>query len=148
MIFSEESSFKEFIKMYKYIILCAIIGLALAKYPTVQVEVEEKPEPYNFEYDITDEDGNKQGRQESGDANGHMKGTYSMQSVEGLRRWVEYVADGEGFRAWVRTNEPGTDAQDPADVKMTVEETPKLKAAPQKEKKQRYKIVKVPIGGY
>lgn len=68
-------------------------------------------------YDIVDELGNVQGRKEIGDSLGNKKGSYSIALIDGRRRIVEYVADGNGFRAIVRSNEPGTDAsQDPADV--------------------------------
>lgn len=73
--------------------------------------------PYEFGYDIADEHGNKQSRQESGDAAGNQRGSYSIDLVDGRKRIVDYVADGNGFKAVVRSNEPGTDpSQDPADV--------------------------------
>lgn len=90
----------------------------------------EKPKPYEFAYDIKDEQHNSQARQETGDAHGNMKGSYRIQLANGLNRWVQYVADEEGFRATIETNEPGTDSQNPADVVMNanpieVKEEPK-----------------------
>ncbi|KAG1698100.1 Cuticle protein 10.9 [Nymphon striatum] len=111
--------------MIKIVALCL---LAVAVYgrpehgygyaPVVKVEKLEKPQPYEFSYDIKDDEHNSNGRQESGDEYGFMKGSYNIQLANGLNRWVEYVADGEGFRATVKTNEPGTDSQNPADVVM------------------------------
>ncbi|KAG1698098.1 Cuticle protein 10.9 [Nymphon striatum] len=87
----------------------------------VKVEKVEKPQPYEFSYDITDDEQNSNGRQESGDEYGNMKGAYSIKLANGLTRWVQYVADEGGFRAVIKTNEPGTDNQSPADVDLTAE---------------------------
>ncbi|KAG1648955.1 Cuticle protein 10.9 [Nymphon striatum] len=102
----------------------------IVKVEKVEKVVEAAPQPYEFSYDITDDEQNSNGRQESGDEHGNMKGSYSIQLANGLRRWVEYVADEGGFRATIKTNEPGTDNQSPADVDLTaepieVEEAPK-----------------------
>ncbi|CAL1287725.1 unnamed protein product [Larinioides sclopetarius] len=43
-----------------------------------------------------------------------MKGTYTIADIDGRARRVDYVADGFGFRATVKTNEPGTAASAPA----------------------------------
>ncbi|KAF8783011.1 Cuticle protein 10.9 like protein [Argiope bruennichi] len=53
---------------------------------------------------------------------------------KGIERVVEYVADEHGYKAQIKTNEPGTDSQNPADVifdaKPIVIEEPKAAAAP------------------
>lgn len=41
---------------------------------------------------------------------------YFYQDLHGIERVVEYVADEHGYRAEIKTNEPGTDNQNPADV--------------------------------
>jgi len=84
------------------------------------------PQPYSFSYDSDLEDGGSHRREESGDANGVVRGSYSYRDADGLFRTVDYVADQDGFRATVRTNEPGTLKTDPepADVQMDVEPTP------------------------
>ncbi|KAH7967099.1 hypothetical protein HPB49_022681 [Dermacentor silvarum] len=66
------------------------------------------PQPYSFGYDTADEFGNRQFRSEQGDANNAKTGSYGYTDVNGLYRRVSYVADANGFRATVDTNEPGT----------------------------------------
>ncbi|KAG1663123.1 Cuticle protein 10.9 [Nymphon striatum] len=104
-----------------------------------------RPEPYEFSYSITDEDSNTQSRQESGDANGHMKGGYRITLANGISRWVQYVANGDGFTATVETNEPGTDSQSPADVIMNANPI-EIKEAPKKIVKKI--VVEQPSYGY
>lgn len=48
-----------------------------------------------------------------------MKGSYGFYDNKGIRREVEYIADDGGFKARIRTNEPGTANQDPASVKLS-----------------------------
>ncbi|GIY42387.1 adult-specific rigid cuticular protein 15.7, partial [Caerostris extrusa] len=55
-------------------------------------------------------------RSEVGDAHGNKKGSYTIADIDGRARRVDYVADGHGFRATVKTNEPGTAASVPAAV--------------------------------
>ncbi|XP_077553471.1 uncharacterized protein LOC144168339 [Haemaphysalis longicornis] len=74
------------------------------------------PEPYNFGYDTVDEFGNRQFRSEQSDANNAKTGSYGYRDVNGLYRRVNYVADANGFRATVDTNEPGTAPGASADV--------------------------------
>ncbi|XP_050043580.1 uncharacterized protein [Dermacentor andersoni] len=66
------------------------------------------PQPYSFGYDNVDEYGNRQFRSEQGDSNNAKTGSYGYRDVNGLYRRVNYVADVNGFRATVDTNEPGT----------------------------------------
>ncbi|GIX97315.1 adult-specific rigid cuticular protein 15.7 [Caerostris extrusa] len=42
------------------------------------------------------------------------EGSYTITDIDGRARRVDYVADGHGFRASVKTNEPGTAASAPA----------------------------------
>ncbi|KAH7963365.1 hypothetical protein HPB52_020759 [Rhipicephalus sanguineus] len=46
-------------------------------------------------------------RSEQGDSNNIKTGSYGYRDVNGLYRRVNYVADANGFRATVDTNEPG-----------------------------------------
>lgn len=80
---------------------------------------DETPKPYAFSYNTLLDDGIGQiSRTETADASGRVQGSYSLANDEGHTRIVDYVADQDGFRAHVRTNEPGTDNQNPADVVM------------------------------
>lgn len=45
-------------------------------------------------------------------------GSYGFKDKNGIMREVEYVADKYGFRAIVKTNEPGMASNDPAYVKI------------------------------
>ncbi|KAF8773280.1 Cuticle protein 16.8 like protein [Argiope bruennichi] len=78
-----------------------------------------QPIPYQYGYDIAGDHGEfKQTRQEQGDGHGNVQGSYSYVDAHGISRQVDYVADGHGFRAQIRTNEPGTESQNPADVEL------------------------------
>ncbi|KAH9371584.1 hypothetical protein HPB48_000460 [Haemaphysalis longicornis] len=59
-------------------------------------------------YDNTDEFGTQLFHSEQGDANNAKTGSYGYRDANGLFRTVKYVADANGFRAMVDTNEPGT----------------------------------------
>ncbi|GFY75894.1 cuticle protein 16.8 [Trichonephila inaurata madagascariensis] len=54
--------------------------------------------------------------------------------LNGIERVVEYVADEHGYRADIKTNEPGTESQNPANVLLhaspVVVDAPKAYAAP------------------
>lgn len=80
-------------------------------------------EPYTFGYQLQDEEGNSASRQESSDGN-TVTGSYSYTDIQGLKRTVNYVADENGYRATVETNEPGTANANPADVQINAEEPP------------------------
>ncbi|GIY97579.1 hypothetical protein CEXT_421951 [Caerostris extrusa] len=72
-------------------------------------------QPYSFNYVAQGDDGSSS-RQETGDASGRVVGSYTIAVEDGRRRVVDYIADQNGFRATIDTNEPGTDVQNPADV--------------------------------
>lgn len=48
-----------------------------------------------------------------------MTGSYSISLADGRTRTVNYVADENGYRAEVTTNELGTESKNPADVVFT-----------------------------
>ncbi|PRD24946.1 UNVERIFIED_CONTAM: Cuticle protein 16.8 [Trichonephila clavipes] len=75
------------------------------------------PQPYKFGYSIKDHQG-EQHREESGDGGHAVRGSYGFTDARGIRRQVHYVADHGGFRAEVKTNEPGTANQNPAAVHL------------------------------
>jgi hypothetical protein len=50
---------------------------------------------------------------------GYQTGSYTLNDHDGRQRIVQYVADAHGFRAAIKTNEPGVDSkEDPADVSI------------------------------
>ncbi|GBN81912.1 Cuticle protein 14 isoform a, partial [Araneus ventricosus] len=68
---------------------------------------------YNFGYD----EGHASGgsfRKESGDALGNKIGSYGLRDADGRIRIVNYIADADGFRVDIKTNEPGVEPTDPA----------------------------------
>jgi len=79
---------------------------------------DEAPEPYTYAFTSTDEFGTQLSRQEQADGSGAVTGSYSLSDPDGRQRIVEYIADAAGFRATVRTNEPGTANANPADVQI------------------------------
>lgn len=85
-------------------------------YQFLQAAENYPPIPYTFSYASDLEDGGRNSHEESGDGNGRVTGSYTVQGEDGYGRVVDYIADENGFRATVRTNEPGTASQNPADV--------------------------------
>ncbi|GBN26767.1 hypothetical protein AVEN_171922-1 [Araneus ventricosus] len=76
--------------------------------------VHHAPQPFKFGYNVKDKHG-EQHREEVGDGK-NVKGSYGFTDARGIHRQVNYVADHAGFRAQVKTNEPGTANQNPAAV--------------------------------
>ncbi|XP_077552631.1 uncharacterized protein LOC144167134 [Haemaphysalis longicornis] len=74
------------------------------------------PQPYSFGYDNTDEFGTQLFHNEQGDANNAKTGSYGYRDANGIYRTVSYVADANGFRATIDTNEPGTAPGQSADA--------------------------------
>ncbi|KAH6938199.1 hypothetical protein HPB50_007382 [Hyalomma asiaticum] len=68
----------------------------------------EEWKPYSFGYDTTDEFGTRLFHNEQSDNKNAKTGTYGYRDVNGIFRTVTYVADADGFRATIDTNEPGT----------------------------------------
>ncbi|KAK8782882.1 uncharacterized protein LOC144125550 [Amblyomma americanum] len=68
------------------------------------------PQPYQFGYEISDGYGNKQVRHEVSDGHNRKRGSYGFVDAHGVYRQVRYVADHNGFRATIDTNEPGVAA--------------------------------------
>jgi len=85
---------------------------------------EGRAEPFAYGYDINDGYGNTQYHKENGDEQGKVTGSYGYRDAYGVFRYVDYVADEHGFRATVKTNEPGTANESPADVDWQAEEPP------------------------
>jgi len=75
---------------------------------SVQSRTQDNHGNYAFGYNIVDELGAQNGREEQGDGYGNKRGSYSLTDIDGRARRVDYVADDLGFRATINTNEPGT----------------------------------------
>ncbi|GFS52716.1 cuticle protein 10.9 [Nephila pilipes] len=97
--------------MKVFVVFAALIAVAIA-----QVSEPVVPIPYTYNYNAETEDGGSSSRQESSDGAGRVSGSYTVNNLEGHSRVVEYIADENGFRAVVKSNEPGTTNQNPADV--------------------------------
>lgn len=76
------------------------------------------PIPYQFAYKAETSEGSHS-QDETSDANGRRQGSYSISLADGRQRSVSYVADEDGFRAEVSTNELGTESKDAADAKYS-----------------------------
>ncbi|KAF8783151.1 Cuticle protein 16.8 like protein [Argiope bruennichi] len=130
-------------KMIAKVVLLCLATLAAAQYgPKYDAPVyakpygapapyEEKPQPYSFGYDAKDEYGATLNRKEESDDYGNKRGSYGYTDGYGIYRQVDYVADEKGFRAVVKTNEPGTENQNSADAEIHSEAAPvKYEPAP------------------
>ncbi|GFT90632.1 cuticle protein 16.8 [Nephila pilipes] len=105
---------------FKVVVLFAVASAAVAQYAGYGKpdEIKYPPQPYQFGYDSNDEYGNTAYRKEAGDSNGRVQGSYGYKDAQGIERIVEYVADENGYRAQVKTNEPGTESKSPADIEL------------------------------
>ncbi|OQR77362.1 cuticle protein 14-like, partial [Tropilaelaps mercedesae] len=78
-------------------------------------EEQYAPQPYKFGYRVNEEWG-QQHREEQADGHGNVVGSYGFTDAHGIYRQVNYIADKFGFRAQIKTNEPGTAPSAPADA--------------------------------
>ncbi|XP_071034205.1 cuticle protein 14-like [Parasteatoda tepidariorum] len=99
--------------MISQVVILSAITLVAFAHPPVD-HGHHAPKPYKFGYSVKDKHG-EQHKEESG-AGGHVTGSYGFTDDRGIHRQVNYVADHGGFRAQVKTNEPGTANQNPAAV--------------------------------
>ncbi|XP_054724363.1 cuticle protein 10.9-like [Uloborus diversus] len=107
--------------VFQVLLLAALSAVALAQHygapsPSYGHEENYPPRPYDFGYETNDDYGTTTFRRESGDGHGRVQGSYGYKDLHGIERVVEYVADEHGYRAEIKTNEPGTESQNPADV--------------------------------
>lgn len=77
------------------------------------------PTPYAYSYSA-DSTGGQASHSEQGDGNGRVSGFYTILGADGRERRVEYVADENGYRATVQTNEVGTKADSAANAEFIV----------------------------
>ncbi|XP_022248027.1 adult-specific rigid cuticular protein 15.7-like [Limulus polyphemus] len=112
--------------LQKVLLLSLVIISTEAKIYRPYQEVAQ-PQPYDFGYEINDKkSGSNQFRKEQSDSHGGVRGSYGYTDASGIYRQVDYIADHNGYRAVVKTNEPGTSNQDSAGVKVLKEPTPPL----------------------
>ncbi|XP_035216591.1 uncharacterized protein LOC118190018 [Stegodyphus dumicola] len=86
---------------------------------TVQEKVTQDeivPSPYSFNVKTGAAYGTKVTQEEVGDAQGRVKGSYSIASPRGVSRVVEYHADDSGFHASVKSSEPNIKTHSPANA--------------------------------
>ncbi|GBN16415.1 Cuticle protein 16.8 [Araneus ventricosus] len=91
-----------------------LAAFAVVAFASMHHEPIHHPQPFKFGYSVKDKHG-EQHREEVGDGK-NVKGSYGFTDARGVNRQVNYVADHAGFRAQVKTNEPGTANQNPASV--------------------------------
>ncbi|CAL1280744.1 unnamed protein product [Larinioides sclopetarius] len=97
-------------------VIFILASLGLAALASLHHEPIHHPQPFKFGYSVKDKHG-EQHREEVGDGK-NVKGSYGFTDARGIHRQVNYVADHAGFRAQVKTNEPGTANQNPAAVQI------------------------------
>ncbi|GFU48560.1 cuticle protein 16.8 [Nephila pilipes] len=102
--------------MISQVALFAVLAVVASAFEHEPVH-HHAPQPYKFGYSVKDKHG-EQHREESGDGGHAVRGSYGFTDARGIRREVHYVADHGGFRAQVKTNEPGTANQNPAAVHL------------------------------
>ncbi|XP_076322174.1 cuticle protein 16.8-like [Tachypleus tridentatus] len=101
--------------------------------PRFDPKIQNSIQRYVYGYQIKDEYGTIQFRKEETTGDRAVKGSYGYTDASGMYRKVEYVADADGFRAIIKTNEPGTASRNSADVKITSEYGRRLTASALKE---------------
>ncbi|GFR05955.1 cuticle protein 14 isoform a [Trichonephila clavata] len=101
----------------KVLILCTLIAASQAAVllgtgSSAQYRSQDALGNYAFGYN----EGHGSGatfRKETG-SGGVVAGSYGLSVADGRQRVVNYVADAAGFRADIKTNEPGVEPKDPA----------------------------------
>ncbi|XP_076353618.1 uncharacterized protein LOC143248773 [Tachypleus tridentatus] len=116
--------------MLRKIVLFVSIAVVLVVAVPVQYgnthEIHSPVQPYSYGYRIKDEYDTIQLRKEETVGSNVVRGSYGYTDAAGLYRKIEYVADAHGFRASIKTNEPGTANQNPANVEIISEQGPQL----------------------
>ncbi|XP_064487644.1 uncharacterized protein LOC135399835 isoform X2 [Ornithodoros turicata] len=102
--------------MWKLLVLTAFLSLESGHVNCLQGH-DTASMPYQFSYHADASEGSHS-RSEQRDDSGRVTGHYTITTEEGQQRVVCYVADENGFRAWVDTNEQGTANEDPSSVSI------------------------------
>ncbi|GIY17732.1 uncharacterized protein CDAR_406881 [Caerostris darwini] len=103
--------------LYLVVLSCLSLAYAQFHHDIPDHHHHHHAQPYKFGYSVKDHHG-EQHREESGNGAGGVVGSYGFTDARGIARQVNYVADHAGFRAQVKTNEPGTANQNPAAVHL------------------------------
>lgn len=90
--------------------------------PAPEPDAGEPMMPYSFEYSAEATNG-MSARREVNDGQ-RVTGSYMLAGPDGINRIVHYVADKDGFRATITTNEPGTESQSPAATLLNSSQLP------------------------
>lgn len=93
----------------------AVVPAAINTGSSSQYRSQDNLGQYSFGYDEAGATGGSF-RHEKSDVYGNRVGSYGLTGADGRVRVVNYVADGNGYRASVQTNEPGTESRDSAAV--------------------------------
>ncbi|GIY59895.1 uncharacterized protein CDAR_95701 [Caerostris darwini] len=84
--------------------------------------------PYSYGFQFGDGRGMSQYRQESADGTGAVKGSYGYVDPFGVTRNVEYSAGVDGYKAFIKSNEPGLSNHISADAIYQVRPPPPVVA--------------------
>ncbi|XP_018494747.1 uncharacterized protein LOC108864167 [Galendromus occidentalis] len=109
----------------EFVIFCAV-----GVFSGHVTEENHAPQPYKFGYESQDEWGNAQSRHEEDLGDGTKRGSFGYRDAHGMYRLVNYIADHDGFRAWVKTNEPGTSDSAPAAARIEKTGEAEVRVAP------------------
>ncbi|GFR01357.1 cuticle protein 14 isoform a [Trichonephila clavata] len=102
------------------VVTCCSNAVRGGDHPDGQSQVSREQDAlgnYRFSYNVANPEG-EQFRSEGTDALGRVVGSYGLKHIDGTHRVVEYVADKDGFRAEVRSNEPGVISAEAADASI------------------------------
>ncbi|GFR02449.1 cuticle protein 16.8 [Trichonephila clavata] len=110
--------------------------------PQAIVQEEAIPSPYSFNIKTGAAYGTKVTREEVGDAEGRVKGTYTVSSPRGATRVVQYHADDTGFHANIKTSEPNIKTHSPSNAQI---EAIPVKDSPTEENQPLSELFKEPV---
>ncbi|CAL1297313.1 unnamed protein product [Larinioides sclopetarius] len=113
--------FKGFGYLLAALVASCITSARCGDHPDGQSQVSREQDQalgnYRFSYSVANGEG-EQFRSEGTDALGRVVGSYGLKHSDGTHRVVEYVADKDGFRAEVKSNEPGLVSAEAADASI------------------------------
>ncbi|GFQ90558.1 cuticle protein 16.8 [Trichonephila clavata] len=111
-------------KFFGFCMITILLKLVQSQRVLEPIPVVQPPKPYNYGFQFGDGLGMSQFRQESADGTGEVKGSYGYIDPYGATRNVEYNAGADGYRAVIKSNEPGLANHAPADAVYVVQPPP------------------------